>query len=78
MRERRSSSDWLCMRVPVFLCLCRSQQDTAGERARRQREVQEAEEELRQLQGELGDILTRKHNIEEAVKHIDSRMRQLE
>ena len=68
----------VCMCVCVRACVCRSQQDVAGERARRQREVEEMEKELKQLKDELEAILTKKHAVEETMKHVDDRKRQLE
>ena len=62
----------------MCVCVCRSQQDVAGERARRQREVEEMERELKQLKDELEAILTKKHAVEETMKHVDDRKRQLE
>ena len=67
-----------CVCVCACVRVCRSQQDSAGERARRQREVEQTEGELRQLKDELGAILAKKHGVEETMKHIDDRMRQLE
>lgn len=65
----------------MVVCDCdmsRSQANTAGERARRQKEMQETEGELKQLKEQFGQMLTRKRNVDEAMKHVENQMRQLE
>ena len=58
--------------------VCRSQEDSEGERARRQREIEESEDDLRRLREELNDIMTRKRNLEDAMKHHEDDVRKIE
>ena len=60
------------------VCVCRSQQDTAGERARRQQMVQEAEEKLGELQRQLSDLSDLKSDLQKVTRDNGERRRQLE
>ena len=62
----------------VYVCVCRSQQDTAGERERRQREIEKVEEMLCLLRGELDEVFARRRSADEAMKVIEDRRRQQE
>ena len=56
----------------------RSQQNTAGERARRQQMVQEAEQERCELRGELTDLSRLKSDLEKTVRDTEDRKRHVE
>ena len=65
--------------MSVYMCVVyRSQQNTAGERARKQQMVQEAEQELKDLQSELTDLTTLKSDMENVIRGNADRKRQVE